>query len=298
MNPRDERDARVPAQSERGLGTIGLIAGGGSLPLEAAQLLRDRGFSVFAIGFEGLTEPSISGKVLATRFVRLGQLEAMAAAMTEMGVERVLLIGKVSKSLLFDGRGIAQPDAEAVRLLSRQSERADEPLMQAIAGWLSGRGFELCDQGEVLAPLLAAVGSLSARLPSPGELADFKLGRSVVAQLGRSGVGQCVVVKQGSVLAVEAIEGTDATIQRAGELGGRGATVVKAARPGQDRRFDLPAIGPATIDAMIAAEAGALAIEARSTLIVDREGLLDVADQAGIAIWGFEMEKPEDRFSP
>jgi DUF1009 family protein len=167
--------------------------------------------------------------------------------------------------------------------------------MQAIAGWLTGRGFELCDQDELLAPLLAPIGALSERSPTEAELTDFLFGESVVALLGLSGVGQCVVVKQGSVLAVEAIEGTDATIRRAGELGGQGATVVKAARPSQDRRFDLPAIGPATIEAMIAAGATALAIEAESTLIVDRQHLMETADQAAIAVWGFEMERSEDR---
>jgi len=295
----DEKDAPIQAQlGKAGETTIGLLAGGGSLPLEAARLLRNRGFSVVAIGFDGLTDSSVRAAVTDARFVRLGQLEAMAAAMAEMDVRRLLLVGKVSKSLLFDGRGIAEPDAEALRVLSLQLERGDEPLMQAIADWLSGRGFELCDQSELLAPLLASVGSLSARSPSEGELADFALGRSVVAQLGRSGVGQCVVVKEGSVLAVEAIEGTDATIRRAGELGGPGATVIKAARPSQDRRFDLPAIGPVTIEAMIAAKAAGLAIEARSTLIVDREALMNRADRAGIAVWGFEVERPPERFTP
>jgi DUF1009 family protein len=297
VNPRDEIGAHARAQSESGEGPIGLIAGAGNLPLEAARLLRLRGFSVFAIGFEGLSESSIATEVVEVRFLRLGQLEAMATAMKEMGVRRLLLLGKVSKSLLFDGRGIARPDDEAIRLLSEEQERADEPLMQAIARWLSGRGFELCDQSETLAPLLASIGPLSARGPSKGEVADFELGRSVVAQLGSSGVGQCVVVKQGSVLAVEAIEGTDETIRRAGELGGPGATVIKASRPGQDRRFDLPAIGGETIEAMIGAGATALAIEAHSTLIIDREDLTKTADQAGIAVWGFGPENSEDRLS-
>jgi DUF1009 family protein len=295
VNPRDGMDSRARAQSESGEGSIGLIAGAGSLPLEAARLLRSRGLSVFAVGFEGLSDRSIATEVVEIRFLRLGQLEAMAAAMTEMGVRRLLLLGKVSKSLLFDGRGIAQPDAEAIQLLSEQPERGDEPLMRAIARWLTGRGFELCDQSETLAPLLASIGLLSGRAPSEGELSDFELGRRVVVQLGSSGVGQCVVVKQGSVLAVEAIEGTDETIRRAGELGGPGATVIKAARPGQDRRFDLPAIGSETIEAMIAAGATALAIEAHSTLIIDRERFTKTADRAGIAVWGFGTESSEDR---
>ena len=298
MYPRDEMGTHARPQSKAGEKVIGLIAGAGSLPTEAARLLRERGYSVRVIGFEGLSDSSIAAEVSEARFLRLGQLEAMAGAMTEMGVRRLLLLGKVPKSLLFDGRGIAEPDAEAIRLLSEERERGDEPLMRAIARWLSGRGFELCDQSEILAPLLATVGPLSARAPSEVELADFEVGRSVVVQLGRAGVGQCVVVNKGSVLAVEAIEGTDATIWRAGELGGQGATVIKAARPGQDRRFDLPAIGKTTIDAMVTSGATALAVEAHSTLIIDLEGLAKAADQADIAVWGFAMAGSEDRRSP
>lgn len=291
-------DSQATTQSKIGKKTLGMIAGAGGLPIEAARLLRDHGYSIRVLGFEGLTEVSIASEVNEARFLRLGQLEAMAAAMTEMGVRRLLLLGKVPKSLLFDGLGIGDLDAEATRLLSEERERGDEPLMGAIARWLSGRGFELCDQGEVLAPLLATVGPLSSRAPSQAELADFEVGLAVVTQLGCAGVGQCVVVKQGSVLAVEAIEGTDAAIRRAGELGGPGATVIKAARPGQDRRFDLPAIGSATIEAMVASGATALAIEALSTLLIDRELLTKAANQADIALWGFGMESPEDRRSP
>lgn len=293
MTPQDQPKTK-PGSAQK---TLGLIAGAGRLPSEAARLLGELGYSVRVIGFEGLSEASIAEQVTEARFLRLGQLEAMAAAMNEMGVKRLLLVGKVPKSLLFDGHGIAEPDAEAVRVLSEEQERGDEPLMRAIAGWLAGRGFELCDQSEILSSFLAPNGSLSARAPNRAELEDFEVGRSVVEQLGRSGVGQCVVVKQGSVLAVEAIEGTDATIRRAGELGGPGATVIKAARPEQDRRFDLPAIGRATIDAMGESGASALAIEAGSTLIVDLEELILAADRADIAVWGFEVEKSNLRRS-
>ncbi len=115
-----------------------------------------------------------------------------------------------------------------------------------------------------------------------------------VQQLGAAGVGQCVVVKQGSVLAVEAIEGTDATIRRAGSLGGPGSTVIKAARPAQDRRFDLPAVGVSTIEAMADAGASALAIEADSTLIIDRKAMTRAADHAEISVWGFMQETGRD----
>lgn len=272
-------------------GALGLIAGAGSLPSEAARLLRAQGYSLSAIGFPGLTEASLEDEVDELRWIRLGQLEAMSDALHEMDAERLLLVGKVSKVLLYEGRGIADPDAEAIRLLSEASDRGDEPLMRAIARWLEGRGFQLCSQGELLAAMLAQSGSLGARSPSATELADLDFGRPIAQELGRLGIGQCVVVKQASVMAVEAIEGTDATIRRAGELGGKGATVIKSSRPGQDRRFDLPAVGLGTIDAMRRSGASCLAIEAGSTLLLDREEMIAAADRENIAVWGFPANR-------
>lgn len=272
-------------------GTLALIAGAGSLPSEAARLLRKQGEPVCAIGFSGLTDSCLEDEVDEVRWLRLGQLEAMSDGLHAMGVERLLLVGKVSKRLLYEGRGIVDPDSEAIHLLTEASDRRDEPLMLAIAQWLEGRGFQLCDQGETLAPMLAQLGSMSARPPTATELADLEFGWPIVRRLGRLGIGQCVVVKQGSVLALEAIEGTDAVIRRAGELGGAGATVIKASRPGQDRRFDLPAVGVDTIDVIRESAASCLAIESGSTLVLDREKMIAVADRANIAVWGFQLDR-------
>jgi DUF1009 family protein len=268
-------------------GALALIAGGGNLPREAARLLRAQGQAVSAIGFSGLTDSTLEDEVDEWRSLRLGQLEALAEALHDMHVTRLLLVGTVSKSLLHQDHNIADPDAEAIRLLSRENDQRDEPLMLAIAGWLEGRGFRLCDQGEVLASMLAPAGSLTRRAPGAAPLGDLAFGWPIVRDLGRAGIGQCVVVKQGSVLAVEAIEGTDAAIRRAGALGGSGATVIKAARPDQDRRFDLPAVGVGTIEAMCESGASALAIEALSTLVLDRERMIEAADRENISVWGF-----------
>ena len=270
---------------------LGMIAGAGGLPIEAACLLRGQGYSVSAIAFQDLTDSGLEKEVGELRWLRLGRLAAMAEALQDMGVQRLVLVGKVPKSLLFMGDGIAEPDDEAIRLLSEERDRGDEPLMQSIARWIEGHGFQLCDQGEMLSQMLAPVGPLSARSPNETELADLEIGWPVVQQLGRIGVGQCVVVKHGSILAVEAIEGTDAVIRRAGELGGKGATVIKASRPGQDRRFDLPAIGVGTIAAISASGASGLAIEAGSTLVLDRKDMIEAADRAKIAVWGFSANR-------
>jgi hypothetical protein len=208
-----------------------------------------------------------------------------------MGVQRLVLVGQVPKALLLAGQGIVEPDAEAIRLLAEERDHADEPLMLAVARWLEARAFELCDQGEMLAPMLAPVGPLSSRPPRETELADLEIGWPAVQRLGGLGIGQCVVVKDASVLAVEAIEGTDAVIRRTGPLGGAGAVVIKASRPGQDRRFDLPAIGVGTIDAMCESGASGLAIEAGSTLVLDRDEMTLAADRANIAVWGFSADR-------
>jgi DUF1009 family protein len=269
---------------------LGMIAGAGTLPIEAARLLVDRGHRLSAIAFEGLTDPRLGKEVEMLRWVRLGQLETMAEAMHSMGARRQILVGKVSKELLFENPGLARPDAEAIRLLAEEKDRADEGLMAAIVRWIERRGFQFCDQAEMLAPMLAPMGPLGIHSPTATQLADLDVARPVVRELGRLGVGQCVASKEGSVLAVEAIEGTDAMIARAAEFGGSGVTIIKASRPGQDRRFDLPAVGVGTIEAMCSAGASGLAIEAGSTLIVDGPRMIEVADRERIVVWGFSIE--------
>ncbi|HEB89944.1 MAG TPA: LpxI family protein [Deltaproteobacteria bacterium] len=270
--------------------SLGLIAGAGALPVEAARLLAREGYDLRAVAFEGLTGPELGVGVRETRWLRLGRLQDMAEALREMAVDRLLLLGKVPKALLFEDEGVAEPDEEALRLLAASRDHGDAALMGAIAGWLEDRGFELCAQDRLLSSMLAPEGTIGARAPSEVERADLAVGLPVATRLGQVGVGQCVVVKQGSVLALEAIEGTDATIRRAGQLGGAGATVIKRAGPDQDRRFDLPAVGVGTIEAIEAARASALAIEAGTTLIVDRASMISAADRAGIAVWGFRPD--------
>ena len=264
---------------------VGLIAGGGELPASAARLLRSAGQACEIFGFEGVSDPDLSPPANRTR---LGQLVRLAEALEAAQIGSLLIVGHFSKALLLGGSALLSPDAEALRLLARDGGWDDDGLQAAIADWLAGRGFEIERQDERLGPLLAGPGGLSRRAPSPAERADFERGRAVVASLGRSGAGQCAAVRRGCVLALEAAEGTDAMILRAGRLGGPGATIVKAARPGQDRRFDLPTVGPGTIDAMREAGATALALEAGSTLVVDRERFVERADEAGLAVWGFE----------
>jgi len=281
------------ASEERDLSArLGLIAGAGRLPAEALRVLASETAPCEVFGFDGITEPGLGP---SENRMRLGQLTALVEALTRAKVERLLIVGKFSKSLLLEAQDVIAPDAEAIRLLASADGWDDEGLIGRIASWLEGRGFEIVHQDQLLGPLLAKPGALSARPPSESERADFEVGRGIVEQLGRAGVGQSAALRRGCVIALEAVEGTDAMIRRAGELGGAGATIVKASRPGQDRRFDLPTVGPGTIDAMQKARATALAIEADSTLIVEGPRFRERADEAGIAVWGFEIEAKKGR---
>ncbi len=273
--------------SRSGGARLGLIAGCGSLPGEAARALRRSGTAVCALAFGGLTDPALAGDVDALRWQRFGQLEAAADSLREMSVETVLLVGSIPKQLLFAGAGRVDPDRAAAALLGRIAGWRDDALFAALAGWLESQGFAIAGQDRALAPLLAATGDWSQRAPNAQELADLTVGCRALVVLGAAGIGQCVVVQRGCVVAVEAAEGTDATIRRAGEVAGPGATVVKGVRPGQDLRFDLPAVGPETIAVMTRAGATCLAVEAGRTLVLAGDETRAAADRAGIACTSF-----------
>lgn len=269
---------------------IGLIAGHGRLPLEAARSLRRAGASVAAIALEGLADPRLADEVDGIAVHGAGQLEAAALSLRGFGVERVLLVGGVPKTQLFGAAGAAAPslrlDETATRLLASLAGWDDASLFRALAGWLADAGFEVLRQDAALAGLAAEVGPLSARALTASEQADVDWGMSTLSRIAAAGIGQCLVVRHGCVVAVESIEGTDETIRRAGRLAGPGGVVVKAARADQDRRFDLPVVGSATIEAVCEAGARVLAVEAGTTLLLDREEMIRRADHAGIALVG------------
>ncbi|MFO0689265.1 MAG: UDP-2,3-diacylglucosamine diphosphatase LpxI [Myxococcota bacterium] len=270
---------------------LGLIAGRGRLPLLAARGLAAAGVAVRAVGLEGLCDPELAEAVDEIRWHRLGRLDDAAESLRAMEVDRLVVAGAVPKQTLFDGSVRVDLDASAKALLATIDRWDDGTLLRAVAGWLEGQGFRVVRQDEAFATFVAREGVFSGREPSAEELIDAEVGRRALARIGAAGIGQCVVVRRGCVVAVEAVEGTDATIRRAGSLAGPGAVVVKAARPGQDRRFDLPAVGPGTIAAMVEAGARCLAVEAGVTLILDREAARDAADRAGIAWIAFSPDR-------
>ena len=265
------------------MSTIGLIAGGGSFPLLFAESARRAGHSVVAAALVNQTLPELERQVDAITWVKLGEFGKVAAALKRAGAGSVVMLGGVTKARFFRD---AWPDAAGLKLLAGVAIRSDDNLLRAVARWLEEQGLPVVDPTPFLRDRLAPEGVLGKRKPTEAEWADARYGLELARGIGRLDLGQTVVVKDRVGIAVEALEGTDACIRRGGELARSGAVVVKAVKPNQDRRFDLPAVGPDTIDVMRAAQASVLAVEAGATLVMDSEEMVRRADDARIAVVG------------
>jgi DUF1009 family protein len=264
-------------------GKIGLIAGKGQFPLLFAQAAGSQGFQVIALAHRGETEPGLAGLVARIHWVYVGQLGKIIRIFKKEGVSRAVLAGGISRGRLFTQ---FRPDLRALSLIRRVGGGQDDRLLRAVAEELEGEGIEIAPSTLFLEELLASKGQLSRRAPTAEELRDINLGFMVAKEIGRMDIGQCVVVRRQVVVALEAVEGTDETIRRGGSLAGPGAVVVKVSKPGQDLRFDVPAVGRQTIRAMREVQAGVLAVDAGKTLMFDRREMLKEADGAAIAVWG------------
>jgi UDP-2,3-diacylglucosamine hydrolase len=258
-------------------GPIGLIAGSGRLPVLFAEAAERAGRTVVAVAHEGETDPALS----AAAWVKVGQLGRIAEVLREAGVSEAVLCGGIRKPKLFDIR----PDWLGLKVLARMRTFGDDAALRAIAEALEEEGLRIVSPLPLVPELLIRRGPLGKRRLDDEQRADAITGLSAARTVGEADIGQTVVVKRGVVLAVEAVEGTDACIARGGALGA-GAVVVKARKPQQDDRFDVPAIGPGTVAACAAAGCSALAVEADTTLVLDRGALIEKADGAGIAVEG------------
>lgn len=265
------------------MATIGLIAGAGGFPLLFAAAARRAGHRVVATGFVHSTDPALERLVDAFTWVKLGQFGKILEALRAGGATSSVLLGAVTKKRFFVD---VFPDAVGLQLMARVAVRTDDNLLRAGAAILEEHGHPVIDPTPYLTEALAPEGVLGRERPTDAEAADAAYGMELARAVGKLDVGQTVVVKERCAVAVEALEGTDACIRRGGELGGKGTVVAKAVKPQQDRRFDLPAIGPRTIDSMKAAGCRVLAVEAGGTLVMDREELVRRADKAGIAVVG------------
>jgi DUF1009 family protein len=217
----------------------------------------------------------------AIHWVHVGQLGAVVRAFREERVTDVLLLGKVEITRLFSG---ARPDLMGARLLLKVRDLRGDTLLEAIVDALAAEGIRVVETPPFLGPLLLRAGRLTRRAPTAREQGDIDLGRQIAREIAALRIGQTVVVKHGTVLAVESVEGTDEAIRRGGALGRGGVVVVKVSRIDQDLRFDLPTIGPGTLSALRDASATALALDAGRTLLLDRGRFVAGADELDLAV--------------
>lgn len=262
---------------------VAIIAGSGSFPLEAATEAKRQGFRVVVIGLKGWVDASFASVADSYEEVAVGQVGKLIGRLKAHGIEQAVLAGKVTKRAVLSQAGF---DVEAVKILAQAQDRSVPALLRAIGDRLAREGIQLIDSSAFLKSAVCPAGILTKRKPSRKEQADIALGMHAARAIADCDIGQTVVVKQRVIVAVEALEGTDAAILRAHQLSGSGLVVVKTASANQDRRLDLPVVGPQTIATLKACGVTCLAVEAGVTLLLARQKLLDSANAAGISIVG------------
>ena len=261
---------------------LGLLAGAGKLPVECARAAKQLGYEVYAIGLLESTDPQIAEFAVDYQQISVAQLDAILNFLTSHELQKVTMIGKVTKELLFNCT--VQPDARMLQLIMSLPDRSDDTIMLAFVRELAKAGMETFDQTALIRKLMPHRGTITSREPTKEEREDIDFGFMIAKELGRLDVGQTVVTKGRAVMALEAIEGTDECIRRGGKLAHGGAVVTKVAKPQQDNRFDVPTVGRRTLEVMAEVGATALAIESDKTLLVDRANTVAFADSKGIAI--------------
>jgi DUF1009 family protein len=271
---------------------IGLIAGNGRFPLLVLDAARAAGYEVVVIAIKEETSPEIETRGAASiHWLSLGELSNLIEAFQREGVHRAIMAGQVKHKQIFSA---IRPDWRLAKLLLSLTTRNTDSLLGAVAKVLADEGITLENSTWLLEPLLIKPGVLTRRAPTEQERKNMDYGRSVARQLAQHDIGQTVVIAESACVTVEAMEGTDATIERAGQVMGslhgdastlsRALTVVKIAKPNQDMRFDVPVVGLKTIEVMQAADATCLAVDAGKCLLLDGDKIVDAANAAAIAI--------------
>ena len=267
---------------------IGLLAGVGRLPVEFARAARGMGFHVIGIGVLPDVESELAQFVARYEQVHIAKLDRIFKILKAEKIHEVTLLGKINKELVYARKEI--PDFRVLKIFASLKNFSDDTITLALVKEFADAGITVLDQTELLQPLMPQPGPVTKRVPTEEEKRDIHFGLGMAKAIGGLDIGQTVVVKNRAVLAVEAIEGTDACILRGGLLGRGGVTVVKVAKPNQDFRFDVPSVGPDTIKTMIDAGAKVLAIESGRTLLVDAEQVKSLAEQNGISIVSVKEE--------
>jgi len=259
---------------------LALIAGSGVLPRIVCETAKSRGVPVVAVAFRAesakILEPFADVKVFG-----VGETEKIISRFKEAGCKKLCLIGKIEKKLVFEN---IKFDFRALKIMGRLLKKDDTSIMLAIIRELEAEGFETVKQTDWLPSLMPPAGVLGKIRPSAKMQADFEFGLNLCREMADREIGQAIIVKDGVVLAVEAVEGTDSAIDRGCALGGSGAAMIKTGRPNQDLRFDIPSVGPETVRRLAKNRAGGLAVEAARVVVIDMPEVISICDDAGIAV--------------
>jgi UDP-2,3-diacylglucosamine hydrolase len=275
----------VPTVDENNSSAWGLIAGNGDFPFLVLEGARSRGIDMAVIAIREEASPALERAAKRLHWVSLGELSRAISLLHEEGVKRAVMAGQVKHNKIFSA---IRPDWRLAKLLLSLPSKNTDSLIGAVARVLDEEGIELVDSTKFLGSLLPGPGVLTRRAPAESESADIEYGYHVARQIAGLDLGQTVVVSGRACVAIEAMEGTDETIERAARITtGRRLVVVKVSKPRQDMRFDVPVVGLKTIEVMRHSNATALAIDASRTLLFDRAALIRAADEAGIAIQAF-----------
>lgn len=274
--------------------TIGILAGGGQFPRLVAESVKANGGRVVACGFEGHTDPKLAESVDAFTMLHIGQFNKTLAFFRRQKAQKLCMAGAINKPRALDLR----PDLRAVRLIFSLRKKGDDALLRTLITEFENEGFTIIPPSDLLPSLRCPAGQLSKRPPNEEEWEDIRYGLPIALTIGRFDIGQCLVVKQGMVLAIECLEGTDMTLRRGSELGHSGCVALKISKPGQDERVDLPSIGLETIRSLIAGKYRCLAVEAGKTLFFDMQAALTLADQHNLAIVALNQEAMEKLIAP
>ncbi len=274
---------------------LALLAGHGRLPVMVAASAREKGYKVHVFGFNGMMDPGLAEVSESITVLPFCQLDSLFGSIEERGIKRAVTIGSVAQTSVLAGRPLF--DELAWELWKRLPDRRVDTIMTLLIDELSRRGIEVVEAVRFLEQFFAPKGVLTAREPSASEWEDIGFGAGIAKAIGKLDIGQTVVVRHKAVMAVEAVEGTDRAIVRGSELAMSGpgpgeqggAVVVKVAKPGQDMRFDVPAVGMDTLGVMSSRAAGVLAVEAGMVLMVERDAMVASADERGLCIVGVDL---------
>lgn len=264
------------------------------MPRTIALEAKRQGYKVVAVAIKDLTDESIESYADTVRWFKVGKAGSVIKFLRDSGVDEAVFAGKFPKSLIV--KGVLNPDIRLLRFLFNLKNKGDDSILNAVEEELRKDGISLLDMRDFSKGLLTPEGTLTSREPNKDEWSDIEYGFRIAKGVGRLDIGQSVVVKGQAVIAVEAIEGTDETILRGGRLAGKGAVVVKVSRPEQDMRLDVPVVGLNTLDCLIKAGIKVLAVEARSSILLDKDEFIKKADAAGISVVGVNETSLESKF--